>query len=126
MLNINELDSNITKIKDISRVERMIKMENEVFEDMYRLMLYDDSQPNKENNNVIKAYLTSQIKALNHLEKLLNKHKLVFDELEKVRQAEKKKADKDKEQKSVSNESVKSKEKDEMNLFEENETECMK
>lgn len=126
MLNINELDSNITKIKDISRVERMIKMENEVFEDMYRLMLYDDSQPNKENNNVIKAYLTSQIKALNHLEKLLNKHKLVFDELEKVRQAEKKKADKDKEQKSVSNESVKSKENDEMNLFEENETECMK
>lgn len=91
MLNINELDSNITKIKDISCVERMIKMENEVFEDMYRLMLYDDSQPNKENNNVIKAYLTSQIKALNHLEKLLNKHKLVFDELEKVRQAEKRK-----------------------------------
>ena len=126
MLNINELDSNITKIKDISRVERMIKMENEFFKDMYRLMIYDDSQPNKENNNVIKAYLTSQIKALNHLEKLLNKHKLVFDELEKVRQAEKKKADKDKEQKSVSNESVKSKENDEMNLFEENETECMK
>ena len=46
MLNINELDSDITKIKDISRVERMIKMENEVFEDMYRLMLYDNSQPN--------------------------------------------------------------------------------
>lgn len=126
MLNINELDSDITKIKDISRVERMIKMENEVFEDMYRLMLYDDSQPNKENNNVVKAYLTSQIKALNHLQKLLDKHKTAFDELEKIRQAEKKKADKYKEQKSTSNENVKSEKNDEMNLFEENETECVK
>ncbi len=126
MLNINELDNDITKIKDISRVERMIKMENEVFEDMYRLMLYDDSQPNKENNNVVKAYLTSQIKALNHLQKLLDKHKPVFDELEKIRQAEKKKADKYKEQKSTSNENVKSEKNDEMNLFEENETECVK
>ena len=90
MLNINELDSDITKIKDISRVERMIKMENEVFEDMYRFMLYDNSQPNKENNNVVKAYLTSQIKALNHLEKLLNKHKPAFDELEKFRQRKRK------------------------------------
>lgn len=93
-------------------------MENEVFEDMYRFMLYDNSQPNKENNNVVKAYLTSQIKALNHLEKLLNKHKPAFDELEK------KKDDKDKEQKSA--ESIKSKKNDEMNLFEENETECVK
>lgn len=126
MLNINELDNDITKIKDISRVERMIKMENEVFEDMYRLMLYDDSQPNKENNNVVKAYLTSQIKALNHLQKLLDKHKPAFDELEKIRQAEKKKADKYKEQKSTSNENVKSEKNDEMNLFEENETECVK
>lgn len=126
MLNINELDSDITKIKDISRVERMIKMENEVFEDMYRLMLYDDSQPNKENNNVVKAYLTSQIKTLNHLQKLLDKHKPAFDELEKIRQAEKKKADKYKEQKSTSNENVKSEKNDEMNLFEENETECVK
>ena len=75
MLNINELDSDITKIKDVSRIERMIKMENEIFEDMYRLMLYDDSRSNKENNNVVKAYLTSQIKALNHLQKLLDKHK---------------------------------------------------
>lgn len=124
MLNINELDSDITKIKDISRVERMIKMENEVFEDMYRLMLYDDSQPNKENNNIVKAYLTSQIKALNHLEKLLDKHKPAFEELEKIRQEEKKEADKDKEQKSTKN--VKSEENDEMNLFDENETECMK
>lgn len=124
MLNINELDSDITKIKDISRVERMIKMENEVFEDMYRFMLYDNSQPNKENNNVVKAYLTSQIKALNHLEKLLNKHKPAFDELEKFRQVEKKKDDKDKEQKSA--ESIKSKKNDEMNLFVENETECVK
>lgn len=121
MLNINDLDSDITKIKDISRVERMIKMENEVFEDMYRLMLHDDSQLNKENNNVVKAYLTSQIKALNHLEKLLNKYKPAFDELEKIRQAEKKKADKDKEQQSA--ESVKSEKNDEMNLFDENETE---
>lgn len=89
-------------------------------------MLYDDSQPNKENNNVVKAYLTSQIKALNHLQKLLDKHKPAFDELEKIRQAEKKKADKYKEQKSTSNENVKSEKNDEMNLFEENETECVK
>lgn len=121
MLNINELDSDITKIKDVSRIERMIKMENEIFEDMYRLILYDDSRSNKENNNVVKAYLTSQIKALNHLQKLLDKHKSAFDELEKIRQAEKKKADKDKEQKSA--EGVKSEKNDEMNLFDENETE---
>lgn len=126
MLNINELDSDITKIKDVSRIERMIKMENEIFEDMYRLMLYDDSRSNKENNNVVKAYLTSQIKALNHLQKLLDKHKPAFDELEKNRQEKKKEADREKKQ----NEDVKSKndtdKNDEMNLFDENETECVK
>ena len=126
MLNINELDSDITKIKDVSRIERMIKMENEIFEDMYRLMLYDDSRSNKENNNVVKAYLTSQIKALNHLQKLLDKHKPAFDELEKTRQEKKKEADREKKQ----NKDVKSKndtdKNDEMNLFDENETECVK
>lgn len=54
----------------------------------------------------------------------MNKHKPAFDELEKFRQVEKKKDDKDKEQKSA--ESIKSKKNDEMNLFEENETECVK
>ena len=63
MLDVNTLNSDITKI-DVMQLQRMISMENKIFEDMYRLMLYDNSQPNAENNNVVKAYLQSQIKVL--------------------------------------------------------------
>ncbi len=83
MLDINTIDSDISKI-DVTQLRRMITMENKVFEDMYRLMLYDNSQPNAENNKVVKAYLDSQIRALNHIEKLIDKHKLVLDELNKT------------------------------------------
>ena len=38
------LNSDITKI-DVMQLQRMISMENKIFEDMYRLMLYDNSQP---------------------------------------------------------------------------------
>lgn len=82
MLDVNTLNSDITKI-DVMQLQRMISMENKIFEDMYRLMLYDNSQPNAENNNVVKAYLQSQIKVLNHIEKLINKYQLVLDELNK-------------------------------------------
>lgn len=82
MLDINTIDSDIFKI-DVTQLRRMITMENKVFEDMYRLMLYDNSQPNAENNKVVKAYIDSQVRALNHIEKLLDKHKLVLDELNK-------------------------------------------
>lgn len=82
MLDINTIDSDISKI-DVTQLRRMITMENKVFEDMYRLMLYDNSQPNAENNKVVKAYIDSQVRALNHIEKLLDKHKLVLDELNK-------------------------------------------
>ena len=82
MLDVNTLNSDITKI-DVMQLQRMISMENKVFEDMYRLMLYDNSQPNAENNKVVKAYIDSQVRALNHIEKLLDKHKLVLDELNK-------------------------------------------
>ena len=82
MLDVNTLNSDMTKI-DVMQLQRMITMENKVFEDMYRLMLYDNSQPNAENNKVVKAYIDSQVRALNHIEKLLDKHKLVLDELNK-------------------------------------------
>lgn len=82
MLDINTIDSDIFKI-DVTQLRRMITMENKVFEDMYRLILYDNSQPNAENNKVVKAYIDSQVRALNHIEKLLDKHKLVLDELNK-------------------------------------------
>lgn len=82
MLDINTIDSDISKI-DVMQLQRMISMENKIFEDMYRLILYDNSQPNAENNNVVKAYLQSQIKALNHIEKLINKYQSVLDELNK-------------------------------------------
>lgn len=82
MLDVNTIDNDISKI-DISQLRRMITMENRVFEDMYRLMIYDNSQPNAENNKVVKAYLDSQIRALNHIEELIDKHKLVLDELNK-------------------------------------------
>lgn len=82
MLDINTIDSDISKI-DVMQLQRMISMENKIFEDMYRLILYDNSQPNAENNNIVKAYLQSQIRALNHIEKLLDKHKLILDELNK-------------------------------------------
>lgn len=54
MLDINTIDSDISKI-DVMQLQRMISMENKIFEDMYRLILYDNSQPNAENNNVVKA-----------------------------------------------------------------------
>lgn len=83
MLDINTIDSDISKI-DVTQLRRMITMENKVFEDMYRLILYDNSQPNAGNNKVVKAYIDSQVRALNHIEKLLDKHKLVLDELNKT------------------------------------------
>ena len=90
----------------------MITMENKVFEDMYRLMLYDNSQPNAENNKVVKAYLDSQIRALNHIEKLIDKHKLVLDELNKT-------TDVIEENNIKSNKENKQDNKDELSLFEE-------
>ena len=83
MLDINTIDSDISKI-DVMQLQRMISMENKIFEDMYRLILYDNSQPNAGNNKVVKAYIDSQVRALNHIEKLLDKHKLVLDELNKT------------------------------------------
>ena len=111
MLDINTIDSDISKI-DVTQLRRMITMENKVFEDMYRLILYDNSQPNAGNNKVVKAYIDSQVRALNHIEKLLDKHKLVLDELNKTT-----KVIEDKNIKS--NEENKQDNKDELSLFEE-------
>lgn len=111
MLDINTIDSDISKI-DVTQLRRMITIENKVFEDMYRLMLYDNSQPNAENNKVVKAYLDSQIRALNHIEKLIDKHKLVLDELNKT-------TDVIKENNIKSNKENKQDNKDELSLFEE-------
>ncbi len=111
MLDINTIDSDISKI-DVTQLRRMITMENKVFEDMYRLMLYDNSQPNAENNKVVKAYLDSQIRALNHIEKLIDKHKLVLDELNKT-------TDVIEENNIKSNKENKQDNKDELSLFEE-------
>lgn len=111
MLDVNTLNSDITKI-DVMQLQRMISMENKVFEDMYRLMLYDNSQPNAENNKVVKAYLDSQIRALNHIEKLIDKHKLVLDELNKT-------TDVIEENNIKSNKENKQDNKDELSLFEE-------
>ena len=111
MLDINNIDSDISKI-DVTQLRRMITIENKVFEDMYRLMLYDNSQPNAENNKVVKAYLDSQIRALNHIEKLIDKHKLVLDELNKT-------TDVIEENNIKSNKENKQDNKDELSLFEE-------
>lgn len=111
MLDINTIDSDISKI-DVTQLRRMITIENKVFEDMYRLMLYDNSQPNAENNKVVKAYLDSQIRALNHIEKLIDKHKLVLDELNKT-------TDVIEENNIKSNKENKQDNKDELSLFEE-------
>lgn len=111
MLDINTIDSDISKI-DVTQLKRMITMENKVFEDMYRLMLYDNSQPNAENNKVVKAYIDSQIRALNHIEKLIDKHKLALDELNKT-------TDVIEENNIKSNKENKQDNKDELSLFEE-------
>lgn len=116
MLDVNTIDNDISKI-DISQLRRMITMENRVFEDMYRLMIYDNSQPNAENNKVVKAYIDSQVRALNHIEKLLDKHKLVLDELNK-----KTKVIEDNNIKNIkSNKENEQDNKDELSLFEETE-----
>ncbi|MBS5781046.1 MAG: hypothetical protein ACLTXK_06395 [Megamonas funiformis] len=38
MLDVNTLNSDITKI-DVMQLQRMISMENKIFEDMYRLII---------------------------------------------------------------------------------------
>ncbi|WP_278402571.1 hypothetical protein [Megamonas rupellensis] len=114
MLDINTIDSDISKI-DVTQLRRMITMENKVFEDMYRLMLYDNSQPNFENNKVVKAYIDSQVRALNHIEKLLDKHKLVLDELNKTTRV----IEENNIKNIKSNEKNEQDNKDELSLFEE-------
>ena len=52
MLDINTIDSDISKI-DVTQLRRMITMENKVFEDMYRLILYI--------TNIIQNYLELQV-----------------------------------------------------------------
>lgn len=62
MLDLNTLNSDITKI-DVMQLQRMISMENKVFEDMYRLMLYDKFPKGKGKMNgfAILAFFPSAI-----------------------------------------------------------------
>lgn len=67
-------DISIDKI-DISKIEMIISQQNTALLEMYKLILFDDTSANRENNKLAKAFLETQMKALEHLEKLVQKHK---------------------------------------------------
>ncbi len=64
----------INKI-NISMIENVIRQQNNCLLEMYKLLLFDEQQPNKSNNKVAKAFLETQLKALEHLNNILDKHK---------------------------------------------------
>lgn len=60
---------------DINRIEMIISQQNTALLEMYKLILFDDTSANRENNKLAKAFLETQLKALEHLDKLVQKHK---------------------------------------------------
>lgn len=68
---------------DINKIEMIIKQQNDCLLEIYKLLLYDETTDNPDNNKCAKAFLETQIKALEHIQKITEKHKLYF--LEKGR-----------------------------------------
>lgn len=60
---------------NINKIEMVIKQQNECLLEMYKLLLFDETTAEPDNNKWAKAFLETQIKALEHIQK---KQKLNF------------------------------------------------
>ena len=67
---------------NISRIETIIKQQNECLLEMYKLLLFDETTDEPDNNKWAKAFLETQIKALEHIQKITEKHKQHFSKKE--------------------------------------------
>lgn len=67
---------------NISRIETIIKQQNECLLEMYKLLLFDETTAEPDNNKWAKAFLETQIKALEHIQKIAEKHKQHFSKKE--------------------------------------------
>ena len=75
-----KLLENITLDKiDVNKIELVIKQQNGCLLEMYKLLLYDETTDKPDNNKWAKAFLETQIKALEHIENVLKKHKEHFE-----------------------------------------------
>ena len=63
---------------NISKIETIIKQQNECLLEMYKLLLFDETTAEPDNNKWAKAFLETQIKAL----KITEKHKQHFSKKE--------------------------------------------
>lgn len=63
---------------NISKIEMIIKQQNECLLEMYKLLLFDETTDEPDNNKWAKAFLETQIKALEHIQKITEKHKQYF------------------------------------------------
>lgn len=71
-------------LKDINfaRIEMIIQQQNKALLEIYKLLLFDDKQANASKNKVAKAFLDTQLRALEHIDSVINKYK---DEVKKLK-----------------------------------------
>lgn len=75
-----KLLENITLDKiDVNKIELIIKQQNGCLLEMYKLLLYDETTDKPDNNKWAKAFLETQIKALEHIGNVLEKHREHFE-----------------------------------------------
>ena len=75
-----KLLENVTLDKiDINKIELVIKQQNGCLLEMYKLLLYDETTDKPDNNKWAKAFLETQIKALEHIGNVLEKHREHFE-----------------------------------------------
>ena len=67
---------------NISKIETIIKQQNECLLEMYKLLLFDETTAEPDNNKWAKAFLETQRKALEHIQKITEKHKQHFSKKE--------------------------------------------
>lgn len=67
---------------NINKIEMVIKQQNECLLEMYKLLLFDETTAEPDNNKWAKAFLETQIKVLEHIQKITEKHKQHFSKKE--------------------------------------------
>lgn len=64
---------------DVNKIELVIKQQNGCLLEMYKLLLFDETTDKPDNNKWAKAFLETQVKALEHIRNVLEKHKEHFE-----------------------------------------------
>lgn len=67
---------------DFRQVQMIIEQQNKALLEIYKLLLFDDRQINASSNKLAKAFLDTQLRALEHINNVINKYK---DEIEKIK-----------------------------------------